>query len=150
MSESSGDQHLLPHRIKAHSSLVILLCFCSAATPKKRNWIIVLQWTRRFLSLLLKTNANVIFHLEFRSSPLMHCHEIAAWRLTVEFPSDRTAFSTVLFHQKNSSVHVVNMQNGIYFREFHNLEHKCSFFFKTSNLKSLKALSVTSWHASAT
>lgn len=144
MVESSEDQHLIPTRIKAHSSLAILLCLCSAATPWKCNWIILLQ------SLLLKTNANVIFHFEFRSSPLMQCHEIAAWRLTVEFPSDRTAFSTVLFHPKNSSVHFVNIQNGIYFWEFPNLEHNGSFFFKTSNLKSLKALPVTNWNASAT
>lgn len=126
MAESNEDQHLIPNRIKVGSSLVILLCLCSSATLWSITFIL-LQLTRRLLSLLLKTNANVIFQFEFRSSPLMHCHEIAASRLTIEFPSDRTAFNTVLFHQKNSSVHFVNIENGIYFWEFHDLVHKDSF-----------------------
>lgn len=89
-----------------------------AVTLWMHNWIILLQLIRRFLSLPLEANSSIIFHLLFWSSPLMHCHETAAWRLTVEFPSGRTAFSTVLFIQKKS---FSNIPNAISFWEFPDL-----------------------------
>lgn len=149
MAECNQNQPLIPNRIKASSSYVNLLCFHAAATLLKHDWITLLQLTSRFLSPLLKTNANVIFQFELRSPQLTFCHKIAARRLIVEFPSERTAFSTVLFHQKNSSLHFVNIQNGVYFWEFSDLKHKGSFFFKAPNLKSLRALSVTNWNVSS-
>lgn len=149
MAESNQNQPLIPKRIKAGSSLVILLCFHAAATLLKHDRITLLQLTSRFLSPLLKANANVIFQFEFRSPLLIFCHKTAAQRLLVDFPSERKAFSTVLFHQKNSSLHFVNIQNGVYFWEFSDLKHKGSFFFKAPNLKSLRALSVTNWNVSS-